>query len=638
MSIEKRPLVSIAMTVFNAAPFLSKTIESLLAQDYENFELIVSDNASEDGSSEICLEYAKRDNRIKYYRNTINMGPVRNSCKAVDLCSGDFIMPAADHDVYHPSFISSLLELLQQDESVVLAYPRSLYIDENDQHIELLPDVIDTRGLNACQRFTKLIWEFAWGNMVYGLYRSAAYKAVWHFQPIIGADHAVIAKLCLLGSIAQIDEPLFLRRRNRPVENVQECTTRQVNWFVKSNYEALIPWTRMAYEHIKIITESDLGNNEKEYLFAEVRKCFPTRFGHQMQNEVMQLLSEGSKILLNAQTFPNSYDVVKSEIVRVAQICKFFYPDISDLDTLTASKVCSPVDVKSSTPIQSNAAGLLNTKRTESVSVVIPTHNRAKILPRAVSSVLGQTYPIYEIVIVDDGSTDDTDSVVRQFQRQYPQVKYFKIPKSGAQAARNEGIRQATGTWIAFLDSDDEYLSDKIEKQMDVAIHEKVSAVHCECYVKRGDQLPVLFGTPAISGNIFQAVLSAPGPTFPALLVRKAALEAMGLLDPAVPSFQEWDTVIRLAKDYEFGYVSEPLYIYYCHDGETISKDMKRHTLGYAYIVEKHTIDILNYAGKDALAAHYRTLIQYGQDYGLPLKAQIYHFKLASLLSVGDLQ
>lgn len=632
MSTEKHPLVSIAMTVFNAAPFLSKSIESLLAQDYENFELIISDNASEDGSSEICLEYAKRDNRIKYYRNTINMGPVRNSCKAVDLCSGDFIMPAADHDVYHPSFISSLLDLLQQDETVVLAYSRSLYIDENDQTIELLPDVIDTRGLNACQRFTKLIWEFAWGNMVYGLYRSAAFKAVWHFQPIIGADHVVIAKLCLLGSIAQIDEPLFFRRRNRPIENVQECTTRQVNWFVTSSYEVFIPWTRMAYEHIKVIAESELGAREKESLYGEVRKCFPTRFGHHMHNEIIQLFTEGHKIISDERNYPNTSNIVKGELARVAHICKFFYPDIAELNILTTYNASNSVDDKRSPTLKSDTSVLSATKQAESVSVVIPTHNRAYILPRAIRSVLSQTYPIHEIVIVDDGSTDDTEPIVHQIQRQFPQIKYYKIPKNGAQAARNEGIRQATGAWIAFLDSDDEYLPYKIEKQMDVATREDVSVVHCECYVKHGDQLPALYGTPAISGNIYRAVLSSYGPTFPALLVRKKVLETIGLLDLAVPSFQEWETVIRLAKDNSFGYVPEPLYVYYCHEGDTISKDMKRHMLGYAYIVEKHTIDILTYAGRDVLAAHYRTLIQYGQDYGLPLKAQIYQFKLAALL------
>jgi glycosyltransferase involved in cell wall biosynthesis len=631
MLTEKQPLISIAMTVFNAASFLAKSIESLLAQDYKNFELIISDNASEDGSSDICQEFAKRDNRIQYYRNTTNMGPARNSYKAADLCSGDFIMPAADHDMYHPNFISRLLELLQQDESVVLAYSRSVYIDENDKTIELMPDVVDTRGLGVCQRFSKIIWEFGWMNMVYGLYRTEVFKTVWHASPTIGADHVMIAKLCLLGSIAQIDEPLFYRRRNRPEEDTQECTKRQMALFVGSNYEALIPWTRLAYEHLNVVSESKLSDKEKELLYEEVRKCFPARFGDLMHNEALQLLSEGPKILLNAKSFPNMFGVVESEIARVALICRFFYPDIVGLDTLIASNVYSNIETVKNQLEQSDSRSLKDTKSEESVSVVIPTHNRAYIILRAVRSVLDQTYPIHEIVIVDDGSTDDTDTVIQQIQQQFTQVKYYKIPKSGAQAARNEGVRKATGAWIAFLDSDDEYLPNKIEKQMDVAKREKVSVVHCECYVKRGDQLPVLFGTPAISGNIYQAVLRSSGPTFPALLVRKKVLEAISLLDLEVPSFQEWDTVIRLAKDNAFGYVPEPLYVYYCHDGETISKNMKRHACGYAYIVDKHAIDILLFAGKEALVNHYRSLVQQCNDYGLPDRAKVYAQKLVAL-------
>lgn len=330
----KRPLVSIAMTVFNAGPFLTKSLESVLAQTYENFELIISDNASEDGSSEICQEFAKRDSRIKYSRNCSNIGPVRNGFKVIDSCSGDFIMPAADHDVYHPDFISRLLDMLQQDESVVLAYPRTLYIDENDHPLELLPDVIDSRGMDAYDRFCKVIWEFSWGNMAYGLFRRGAFREAWYPYPIIGCDHVFIAKLSLFGSIAQIDETLFFRRRNRPVENTQECSNRQVAWFVGSNYESHIPWTRMAYEHLKAITESELKDKEKELLYEQVRKCFPTRFGDLMRKEVMQLITEGPKNLSKVQSFPNSFDASKSELARIAHICRFFYPDIAELDTL----------------------------------------------------------------------------------------------------------------------------------------------------------------------------------------------------------------------------------------------------------------------------------------------------------------
>ncbi|HCE66588.1 MAG: hypothetical protein A2X82_05865 [Geobacteraceae bacterium GWC2_55_20] len=626
----RRPLISIAMTVFNAARFLSKTLESLLAQDYEDFELVISDNASEDGSSEICRMFAERDSRIKYYRNITNMGPVRNSYKAIDLCTGDFIMPAADHDMYHTSFISRLFELLQQDESVVLAYPRSIYIDENDQTIELLPDVIDTRGLDACQRFCKNIWEFGWMNMVYGLYRSAALRTIWHTQPTIGPDHVMIAKLCFLGSIALIDEPLFFRRRNRPDEDTQECTKRQIASFVNPNYESIIPWTRMAYEHLKVITESELVEKEKELLYEEVRKCFRARFGDLMRNEVMQLITECPIILSNEQLFPNTFDFRKSEIARVARICRFFYPEIAELDTLAAGNVCSTVDAKSSRPIKIDTPVQFATQM-ESVSVVIPTYNRANLLPRAVMSVLNQTYPIHEIIVVDDGSFDDTETVVLQFQKKYPNIKYKRILNSGAQAARNEGIRQATGEWIAFLDSDDEFLEFKIEKQLELGLSKKVPVVHCECYIVRGDQNPVLFGTPPLSGNIYQDILRSPSITFPSLLVKKSALESIELLDELVPSFQEWDTIIRLAKDHEFGYVSEPLYVYHCHDGETISKDMKRHVRGYVYIVEKHAIDMFQNAGIEALAKHYETIIKQSLEYGLPALLQLYTLKLNAL-------
>lgn len=280
-----------------------------------------------------------------------------------------------------------------------------------------------------------------------------------------------------------------------------------------------------------------------------------------------------------------------------------------------------------------------NPQNSARVSVVIPTFNRERFIVTAVESVQNQSFPVAEIIVADDGSTDNTESVVKSLAREDNRICF--IPKlasdaKGAQAARNRGVRAATGDWIAFLDSDDEFLLNKIEKQMEVVRREKVAVVHCECYVKRTDRPPEVYGTPALNGNIYKSVLTSPGPTFPALVVKKSALEAIGLMDEEVPSFQEWDTVIRLAKGFDFGYVAEPLYVYHCHEDETISKDMKRHTLGYAYIVEKHTIDILSYGGSDILAAHYLTLIQYSLDYGLPNTLQVYKHKLSALNSIGD--
>ena len=640
MPTDKDPLVSIALCVFNSEHFIAKTLTSLLAQDYINIELIISDNASEDRSGEICLEFAKQDNRIKYFRNISNMGPARNTYKAVDLCSGRFIMPAADHDMYHPSFISRLLELLQQDESVLLAYPRSLYIDEYDNPIELLPDVIDTRGLNACQRFSKIIWEFAWGNMIYGLYRTPVFKEVCQVHPTIGPDHVIAAQLSLLGSIAQINEQLFFRRRNRQVENIQECTNRQLHWFVKSNNDDLIPWTRMAYEHLKVISDSNLEYTEKEFLFSEVRKCFPTRFGEQMQNEVVNLISEGTKILLKSHSSPITRAATYTELARVAGICSFFYPEIKELHDFTdlgrrlvlgiPQYVVPTTGHKSDTTI-----GARDEINNDTVSVVIPAYNRAKLLARSIRSVQNQTYPVTEIIIADDASTDDTEEIVRKMSATDPRIIYLKLPKNcGAQAARNAGIRRATGRWISFLDSDDEFLPLKIEKQLKVALEENVDVVHCECYVQNGEaDAPSLYGTRPLSGNIYARLLneSYPGPTFPGLFILKNALERIGLLDESVPSWQEWDTAIRLSKLHSFGYIAEPLFIYYLHSGQTISKDTRREAEGYAYIVEKHTYEIQSIVGTTALAHHYEHLFEKFTSCGLGDRAKEYQQKKSAL-------
>jgi len=336
MSTPKKPFISIAMTVFNSASFLAKSIESLLSQDYENYELIISDNASEDGSSDICQEFAKRDNRIKYYRNIINMGAAKNSFKAVNLCSGEFTMPVADHDVHHPSFISSLLEILQQDESIVLAYPRTNLIDENDHPIELMTDVIDTRGMDVCQRFSKIVWEACCMNMVYGLYRTAAIKEVWHFQPTIGPDLIMIAKLSLIGSIAQVNKSLFFRRRNRADENTQELTRRQVASFVKSDIKALVPWTMLAYEHIKIIRESHLSINEKELLFADIKNCYMYRFGTIMRHEASELIKNAERIIFNSNLSPSIQLDNYLELIEIVEVFRYFYIDIPDLGYLAS--------------------------------------------------------------------------------------------------------------------------------------------------------------------------------------------------------------------------------------------------------------------------------------------------------------
>lgn len=242
------------------------------------------------------------------------------------------------------------------------------------------------------------------------------------------------------------------------------------------------------------------------------------------------------------------------------------------------------------------------------VSAVIPTHNRAAYLPRAIQSVLSQTRPVDEIVIADDGSTDDTESLIARMRSQYPKIRYIRLPQNGgAQRARNAGIRAASGEWIAFLDSDDVWLPDRIRLCLEKARQMNVPAVHTEAYMRRNGQLSLMKRSSA-QGYIFPDLLKCPGPTFPGLMVRKECLLRVGLLDESLPAWQEWDAFLRLSQYFKFGYVAEPCFVWDAHENETISKDKSRDLAGYERIVATWKDQILQFAGPEALEKHFQTI------------------------------
>lgn len=244
----------------------------------------------------------------------------------------------------------------------------------------------------------------------------------------------------------------------------------------------------------------------------------------------------------------------------------------------------------------------------ETISIVIPSFNRALTLPRAINSILVQEYPAIEILVVDDCSSDSTEQVVLRTQNSFANVKYLVHSQNkGAQAARNTGAKAAEGQWIIFLDSDDYFLPCSIQRILDAARAKNTRVVHSECTVIHGDNFKV-FGVPPLQGNICREVLSHPGPLFNGMLVHKEALERIGYLDEDIISYQEWDTSIRLAKHYDFAFVAEPTFVYDCRGSDTISKDMLRDVNGYKQVVSKHHDAILQYCGRGTLAEHWRQI------------------------------
>ena len=264
-------------------------------------------------------------------------------------------------------------------------------------------------------------------------------------------------------------------------------------------------------------------------------------------------------------------------------------------------------------------------------SIIIPAYNREKPLKRAIKTALQQSIRDIEVIVVDDGSKDKTATVAELCADADRRVRLICHKENrGAQAARNTGARAARGCWLAFFDSDDRLLTKSLELRLRVATMEDVDVVHSDCYVLRKGVPQQIFGVPKLRGSIYRGVLANPGPMFQGMLISARSFEAIGGLDERVIAYQEWDTAIRLAKIYSFGFVAEPTFIYDCTGDDTISKNRLSEARGYEYVVQKHFVEIVRRLGPKRISWHYRALAELYSNAGDFTTAR--KFKLRSFI------
>lgn len=254
------------------------------------------------------------------------------------------------------------------------------------------------------------------------------------------------------------------------------------------------------------------------------------------------------------------------------------------------------------------------------VSVVIPTYNRAEMVERAVRSVLAQTYPDLDVIIVDDCSTDNTLERVNQLQQTDRRIRYLRHENNrGAQAARNTGINSAIGEFVAFLDSDNEWLPQKIEKQLALFTHQMDIPGMVYCGFSRVNNLQEVIHEykPEFRGYLYPQVLRSWLTDTSTIIVRKEFLEQVGGFTDGLKAYHEWDLCIKLSKICVFDFIPEFLAVYHEHALPTISKDLLRDAVGYERVVDLYHDEIVQNCGKNTLSDHYlklaRLFIQAGQ-------------------------
>jgi len=227
------------------------------------------------------------------------------------------------------------------------------------------------------------------------------------------------------------------------------------------------------------------------------------------------------------------------------------------------------------------------------VSVVIPTYNRGHLVSRAIRSVLDQTYQNFEVIVVDDASTDNTEKVVKCFNNE--KIKYFRHERNkGAATARNTGIRAAQGEYIAFQDSDDEWLPEKLEKQIKVFENApaEVGVVYTGFWrLEDGKKTYIPFARIIRNeGKIHNELLKGNFVATVAALVKTECFSYVGLFDERLPRLQDWELFIRISKSYEFKFIDEPLVISY-FTPNSISANPEALIKAHKLILEKHFQD-----------------------------------------------
>ncbi len=211
------PRVSIGLPVYNGERYLAKSIDSLLAQTFGDFELILSDNGSEDGTREICQHYANSDKRVRYYREDQNLGCAWNYNRVFELARAEYFMWSADDDIHLPTFIEKTVQVLDQRTDVLWCFCRHSHIDPEGRLISvaegrdasfLNPSGWDRTSPEPHQRFQAILLAHS-GLDIYALHRRATVATTGVYQPSYGSEKVLLGELALRGKYYEIPETLF---------------------------------------------------------------------------------------------------------------------------------------------------------------------------------------------------------------------------------------------------------------------------------------------------------------------------------------------------------------------------------------------------------------------------------------------
>lgn len=272
------PLVSIGVPVYNGEAYLAEALDSLLAQSYQNLQIVICDNASTDSTQTISERYAQLDSRIEYHRNAENLGAAINYNNSFKLSKGKYFKWATHDDLCAPNMIQACVDALESDDAAALCAPKTIIIDDKGTAVKNLQRELDASHCDALSRL-KQYFNFYYAdeeaNQVFGVYRSSLLKQSALIGNYPASDLLLLAQISLMGKIVLLDERLFMRRDHEATSIRANKTPADVaRWFDASKPKNLrvYPYFRRFLEFQKIVYGSTLTLTDKLKAFALVTR------------------------------------------------------------------------------------------------------------------------------------------------------------------------------------------------------------------------------------------------------------------------------------------------------------------------------------------------------------------------------
>ncbi|HTW24894.1 MAG TPA: glycosyltransferase family 2 protein [Candidatus Baltobacteraceae bacterium] len=308
------PLVSIGIPVYNGERYLAGALESLLAQDHHEFELIISDNASGDRTADICWEFQKRDSRIRYIRRPQNQGATWNFASVVHEANGPYFMWAAYDDLRAPSFLRKCIEKLDRHPDAVLCCTEINFIDADGQPNREWSakgfQNIDTEGMSPAQRIHPLIRFCGW-FAIHGLMRLEHTKKLSLGLSVQGWDVIFMMELLTIGNFVKVREPLFSYRiaRKKTTADYQE----EMNSAGKATPATTTPCTDLAVNLIRVLYGSAFSEADKAAIFADFIHTITASNEYWREQITAELF--GASVRLDDSGFAEALNLVLSRAV-----------------------------------------------------------------------------------------------------------------------------------------------------------------------------------------------------------------------------------------------------------------------------------------------------------------------------------